>query len=74
MTDTYDTDTYNYEHFDAYVRDGAERAEFAAFADHLHVGGAAPDAVLTRLDDGEQVTLSPSWSGSYAVLEFGSFT
>ncbi|MBW3562578.1 MAG: hypothetical protein KY437_08785 [Actinobacteria bacterium] len=68
------TDTYNYEHFDAYVRDGADQAEFAGFADHLHVGEAAPDAALTRLDDGEQVALSSLWSDSYAVLEFGSFT
>lgn len=68
------TDNYNYEHFDVYVRDGAERAEFAGFVDHLHVGEAAPDATLTRLDDGEDVTLSSLWAGSYAVLEFGSFT
>lgn len=68
------TDTYNYEHFDAYVRDGAEQDEFAAFAHHLHVGQAAPDATLTRLDGGEPVTLSSLWASSYAVLEFGSFT
>ncbi len=67
-------DAYNYRHFDAYVRDGGERAEFAAFADRLHVGEAAPDAFLTRLSDGASTSLSALWSDRYAVLEFGSFT
>lgn len=68
------TDGYNYEHFDGYVRDGRERVEFTAFADHLHAGEAAPNATLTRLHDGERVALSSLWASSYAVLEFGSFT
>ncbi len=68
------TDTYNYPDFDVYVRERPERTEFAAFADHLHVGQAAPDAELTRLSDGAPVRLSSPWRDGYAVLEFGSFT
>ncbi len=74
MSDSYDGDAYNYERFDAYVRDGREREEFAAFGDHLHTGEAAPDATLTRLEDGERIALSSLWARSCAVLEFGSFT
>lgn len=65
---------YNYERFDAYVRDGGEQAEFAAFPGWLHVGEPAPDATLTRLADGEEVRLSSLWASGRAVLEFGSFT
>jgi hypothetical protein len=66
--------TYNYEHFDDCVTDGSEAREFAAFADHLHVGDPAPDATLTRLADGQRERLSDRWRRHMVVLEFGSFT
>lgn len=66
--------TYNYERFDAYVADGGEEAEFAAFPNHLHVGGQAPDAVLTALDSGRPERLSDRWRTRTVVMEFGSFT
>lgn len=50
--------TYNYEHFDTYVETGAERSEFSAFPNHLHAGDPAPDATLSRLDDGAPARLS----------------
>lgn len=65
---------YNYEHFDTYVRDGLEQAEFSAFPGWLRAGEAAPDATLTRLADGAEVRLSSLWTSETAVLEFGSFT
>ena len=66
--------TYNYEHFDDCVADGSEAREFAAFADHLRVGGPAPDVEVTRLDDGRRERLSDRWRRRTTVLEFGSFT
>ena len=66
--------TYNYEHFDQCVEDGSEAREFAAFRDHLHVGGPAPDAAATRLDDGHREQLSDRWRRRAVVMEFGSFT
>lgn len=65
---------YNYEHFDTYVESGVEAAEFAAFAEHLHAGQPAPDAVLTTLDGEGRVRLSDRWRQRMVVLEFGSFT
>ncbi len=65
---------YNYENFDAYVADGTEAREFAAFPDHLHAGAAAPDASLTRLEDGGTARLSERWQQRMVVLEFGSYT
>ena len=65
---------YNYERFDEYVRSGSELGEFAAFPDLLHAGGAAPDAILTALDDGSEVRLSELWATRNLVLEFGSYT
>jgi hypothetical protein len=66
--------TYNYERFDAYVADGGEEADFSAFPNSLHVGDAAPDAVLTALDSGRQERLSDRWRTKTVVMEFGSFT
>lgn len=68
------SDDYNYARFDEYVTDGREAREFGAFATHLGVGVPAPDATLTRLDDGEEVALSELWRDRAAVFEFGSFT
>jgi hypothetical protein len=65
---------YNYQRFDAYVEDGGERKEFAAFPDHLHAGSAAPDAMLARLDDGATERLSNRWRRHAVVVEFGSYT
>jgi hypothetical protein len=65
--------SYNYEHFDAYVAEGGEAAEFAAFPNHRHVGEQAPDAVLTALDGGQE-RLSDRWRTRTVVMEFGSFT
>jgi hypothetical protein len=69
-----DADDYNYRRFDEYVENGPERAEFAAFPDHLHVGDAAPDFAATRLEDGERLRVSELWRRRDVVLEFGSFT
>ena len=66
--------SYNYKHFDEYVADGSEARESAAFHDHLHVGGPAPDATVTRLADGGRERLSDRWARRTVVLEFGSFT
>ena len=65
---------YNYERFDHYVESGAELAEFTAFPGHLHAGDPAPDASLTVLNDGTEVTLSSLWADRNLVVEFGSFT
>ncbi len=65
---------YNYARFDEYVESGQDDLEFSSFADHLHVGMAAPDATLTRLDDGVSVSLSELWSDRHLIIEFGSFT
>lgn len=67
-------DGYNYPRFDEYVTSGREAREFGAFPTHLGVGVPAPDATLTRLDDGDEVALSELWRHRMAVLEFGSFT
>ena len=60
---------YNYAIFDM----AAEDPHFAAFADGLHVGDAAPTGALETLDGGT-VSLDSLWSTGLAVLEFGSFT
>ncbi len=65
---------YNYEHFDAHVDAGEDEVEFGGFPGHLHVGGAAPDVTLTRLDDGRLIRLSDRWRTRTVVMEFGSFT
>jgi hypothetical protein len=66
-------DSYNYDHFDAYVESGADEHEFAAFPNMLHPGERAPDGELTILE-GERVRLSELWRQRGLVLEFGSFT
>ena len=65
---------YNYARFDEYVESGQDDLEFSSFSDHLHAGGLAPDATLTRLDDNAPVKLSELWSDRHLVIEFGSFT
>jgi hypothetical protein len=65
---------YNYDRFDEYVASGDDAVEFSAFPNHLHAGDPAPDALLTRLDDGGEVRLSEMWSGRNLVIEFGSYT
>jgi hypothetical protein len=65
--------SYNYERFDAYVENGDEEREFAAFPNVLHAGERAPDGELALLD-GERMRLSELWSERAVVLEFGSFT
>ena len=65
---------YNYERFDAYVESAAEVVEFEAFPTHLHAGDPAPDATLTRLNEGTGVRLSDLWADRNVVIEFGSFT
>jgi hypothetical protein len=65
---------YNYERFDAHVESGDDETEFAAFPGHLHAGDPAPDASLTKLDDGQQVRLRDLWAERNLVVEFGSFT
>jgi hypothetical protein len=67
-------DKYNYDRFDEYVESGADQIEFSAFPNHLHAGDPAPDAVLTRLDDGAEVRLSELWLTRNLVIEFGSYT
>lgn len=69
-----DAATYNYETFDGYVEAGGDIDEFGSFADGLHAGGAAPDGVLTALDDGAEVSLAGLWKRQNVVVEFGSFT
>ena len=65
---------YNYARFDEYVESGQDDLEFSSFPHHLHVGMPAPDATLTRLDDGASVRLSELWSDRHLIIEFGSFT
>jgi hypothetical protein len=65
---------YNYDRFDEYVESGEDQVEFSAFPNHLHAGDPAPDAVLTRLDDGAEVLLSEFWLTRNLVIEFGSYT
>ena len=65
---------YNYDRFDDYVESGEDHTEFSAFPNHLHAGHPAPDAVLTRLDDGAEVCLSELWLTRNLVIEFGSYT
>ncbi|CAN5155396.1 hypothetical protein BH23ACT9_BH23ACT9_27340 [soil metagenome] len=65
---------YNYARFDAYVEDGDEQAEFAAFADHLHAGQPAPDFTVNRLGDGTTHQIADLWRRKDLVMEFGSFT
>lgn len=67
-------DSYNYDRFDEYVATGVDQVEFAAFPNHLHAGDPAPDASLTRLDDGGEVHLSEMWAARNLVIEFGSYT
>jgi hypothetical protein len=67
-------DRYNYDRFDEYVESGEDQIEFSAFPNHLHAGDAAPDAALTRLDDGAEVRLSELWLSRNLVIEFGSYT
>jgi len=62
-----------YKHFDDRVADGSEAREFAAFPEHLHVGGPAPDATVTRLGDGQRKR-SDRGGRRTVVMEFGSFT
>jgi hypothetical protein len=66
--------TYNYPRFDEYVTSGLEAEEFGAFPGNLHVGESAPDATLSRLDDGDDVALADLWRSRLVVMEFGSFT
>lgn len=68
------TTPYNYPRFDDYVEHGPEREEFAAFANGLHAGDAAPSFAVTRLDDGERLEVSELWRSRDVVMEFGSFT
>lgn len=65
---------YNYARFDAHVESGDDLTEFATFPGHLHAGDPAPDASLTRLNDGRGVRLSDLWAERNLVVEFGSFT
>jgi hypothetical protein len=65
---------YNYNRFDEYVESGEDEIEFSSFPDHLHAGDPAPDATLTRLDDGATVRLSELWMTRNLVIEFGSYT
>jgi hypothetical protein len=67
-------DPYNYRRFDEYVEHGGESEEFAAFADHLHVGQRAWGFEVTRLDDGERFDIADLWRRRDVVMEFGSFT
>lgn len=69
-----DDDTYNYAHFDAYVRAGAEQREFGAWPNHLHAGDPAPEIAGEGLDDGQPLALSSVWKRRTVVVEFGSFT
>lgn len=69
-----DAATYNYATFDGYVEAGGDIEEFGAFPGHLHAGDPAPDAMLTALDDGADVSLSGLWKRQNVVVEFGSFT
>lgn len=69
-----DAASYNYATFDGYVESGADIEEFGAFPNHLHAGDEAPDATLTSLDDGAEVSLAGLWKRQNVVVEFGSFT
>ena len=60
---------YNYADFTGDESQG----DFAGFMGSPHVGEKMPDGMLTRLDDGELVTLSSLWQTSHLVLEFGSY-
>lgn len=63
-------DVYNYPVFP----ENMDAEAFEAFPGLLKVGQAAPDAEVTRLQDGARVKLSEYWSRKYLVIEFGSFT
>lgn len=60
-------DDYNYATFRG-------QEDFVGLARAHHVGERAPDAILTRLDDGDEVRLSDLWRDGHVILEFGSFT
>ena len=63
--------SYNYPGYDPGDR---EEEDFARFQEVLRVGQKAPDFEVTRLEDGEKVTLSDLTTRSHVILEFGSFT
>jgi hypothetical protein len=60
-------DDYNYAIFRG-------QEDFAGLARAHHVGERAPDATLTRLDDGGAVRLSDLWRAGNVILEFGSYS
>ncbi|MBA2529734.1 MAG: hypothetical protein H0V19_07210 [Euzebyales bacterium] len=68
------SDAYNYDRFDAYVSDGREEREFAAFPNLLHAGDPAPDITGHLLNDRNRIALSEIWRRRTVVVEFGSFT
>ncbi len=69
-----DAVSYNYDRFDAYVEDGRELREFAAFPDLLHARDPAPEITGYLLNERNQAALSETWRRQTVVVEFGSFT
>ena len=57
-TDGDEAATYNYRNFDAWVADGGDLADEAAFAASPSAGQRAPDFTLPRLGDGAKVRFS----------------
>src|SRR5260370_11178316 len=67
-----DAASYNYPHFDAYVAEGGDLADEAAFRDSAAAGQRAEDFTLPRLRDEALVSLSGLLRVPPLVMEVGS--